>query len=456
MSAQHFQLLVIGAGSGGIASARRAAGMYGIKTAIVENARLGGTCVNVGCVPKKVMWNTAHHAEHIHDLHDYGFNVSPKVEFDWKKVKDNRDAYVTRLNGIYNTNLEKSGVSLFKGRASFVGDKTVEVTAADGSKHLVSGDHVLIATGGRPSTPDVPGRELAITSDGFFELDSQPKTVAVIGAGYIAVELAGIFAALGSQTSLVIRGDRPLRTFDQMLQDSLFDEMTNAGVKIIPKTTIKCLEKAEGGTTIVTGNNEKLGPFQVVLMAIGRSPNTEIGLDKTGVKLDAHGFIDVDKWQNTSAPNVYAVGDVCGRALLTPVAIAAGRRLVDRVFGGKSDAHLDYDVIPTVVFSHPTIGTIGLTEAEAVKKFGADKIKVYKSVFTNMYHALTQRKTKTSMKLVVVLPEERVVGLHVIGIGADEMTQGFGVAIKMGATKKDFDSTIAIHPTAAEEFVTMT
>eukprot|EP01097_Dermamoeba_algensis_P009595 TRINITY_DN680_c0_g1_i1.p1 TRINITY_DN680_c0_g1~~TRINITY_DN680_c0_g1_i1.p1 ORF type:complete len:315 (+),score=65.45 TRINITY_DN680_c0_g1_i1:520-1464(+) len=313
----------------------------------------------------------------------------------------------------------------------------------------------MIASGGRPQLPNIPGIEHAIDSDRFFELENQPKRVAVVGAGYIAVELAGIFTALKSDTSLFIRHERPLRTFDKMLQDQVYEEMVNSGTKFVTGVAVKALEKTDQGLFVKTSKDTTEGPFDTVLFAIGRLPNVEIGLEAAGVKLNDHGFIAVDKFQNTNVPNVYALGDVCGKALLTPVAIAAGRRLSDRLFGNKPEAHLDYDNIPTVVFSHPTIGTVGLTEDEAVHKYGKDKIKVYKSVFTNMYHALTTRKTKTAMKLVCVLPEEKIVGLHVIGLGADEMLQGFAVAVKMGATKKDFDNTVAIHPTAAEEFVTM-
>eukprot|EP01097_Dermamoeba_algensis_P009596 TRINITY_DN680_c0_g1_i2.p1 TRINITY_DN680_c0_g1~~TRINITY_DN680_c0_g1_i2.p1 ORF type:complete len:471 (+),score=109.40 TRINITY_DN680_c0_g1_i2:55-1413(+) len=449
----HFEYLVIGGGSGGLASARRAAS-YGKKAAIVEYARLGGTCVNVGCVPKKVMWNTASHAEHFHDLADYGFNVDKNFSFDWKKVKEARDAYVLRLNGIYKNNLEKSHVTHLKGKARFVGPKEIEVVDGD-KRERVTADHIMIASGGRPQLPNIPGIEHAIDSDRFFELENQPKRVAVVGAGYIAVELAGIFTALKSDTSLFIRHERPLRTFDKMLQDQVYEEMVNSGTKFVTGVAVKALEKTDQGLFVKTSKDTTEGPFDTVLFAIGRLPNVEIGLEAAGVKLNDHGFIAVDKFQNTNVPNVYALGDVCGKALLTPVAIAAGRRLSDRLFGNKPEAHLDYDNIPTVVFSHPTIGTVGLTEDEAVHKYGKDKIKVYKSVFTNMYHALTTRKTKTAMKLVCVLPEEKIVGLHVIGLGADEMLQGFAVAVKMGATKKDFDNTVAIHPTAAEEFVTM-
>jgi len=312
----------------------------------------------------------------------------------------------------------------------------------------------LIATGGRPTWPKISGTELGITSDGFFELDHLPKSTAIVGAGYIAVELAGILRALGSQVTLIVRGDQVLRGFDTMIRDSLTNELTTAGIKIVPNTQVTKLEK-QGDNIRLSTDKEFTEDFSKVIWAIGRTPNTEtIGLEKSGVKVNDQGFIIVDEWQTTNVQHIFSVGDVCGKFLLTPVAIAAGRRLSDRIFGGNSHSKLFYDNIPTVVFSHPPIGTVGLTEQEARDKF-KDSVKIYTSNFTNMYHSITTRKTKTSMKLIVAGTEEKIVGLHLIGIGADEMLQGFAVAVKMGATKKQFDETVAIHPTAAEEFVTM-
>eukprot|EP01116_Phalansterium_solitarium_P013097 TRINITY_DN3002_c0_g2_i3.p1 TRINITY_DN3002_c0_g2~~TRINITY_DN3002_c0_g2_i3.p1 ORF type:complete len:454 (+),score=161.74 TRINITY_DN3002_c0_g2_i3:273-1634(+) len=444
-----FDFLVIGGGSGGLASARRASS-YGAKAAIVETQRLGGTCVNVGCVPKKVMWNTAHIAESLHDQAHYGFENSGEVKFNWKKVKDARDAYVKRLNGIYENNLKNDKVTLIRGRGSFVAANTV---AVDGKSYTAK--HILIATGGRPTLPKgVKGIEHAITSDEFFEIDEQPKKVLVAGAGYIAVELAGIFNALGTETHHVIRYETVLRAFDDLLSSVLMDEMGKDGVKFFKNNEIKEISLEDGKKTVLFADGSKESGYDHVLMAIGREPLTDLGLDSVGVRLDDHGNVAVDKYQNTSAENIYALGDVAGKALLTPVAIAAGRRLANRLFNGQTGDHLDYENIPTVVFSHPTLGTVGLTEAEARNLHG-DSVKVYKTAFTNMYYALTERKSKTAMKLVCVGPEEKVVGLHGIGLGVDEMIQGFSVAIKMGATKKDFDNTVAIHPTASEEFVTM-
>lgn len=452
---QTYDYLVIGGGSGGLASARRAA-LLGAKAAVIEHGRLGGTCVNVGCVPKKVMFNTAVHAEYIHDHADYGFDVTLN-NFSWESVKNSRDAYVKRLNGIYENNLQKDKVEYVVGHAVFTPEGNVKV-----GDNVYSAKHILIACGGRPTIPNFPGCQYGITSDGFFELEDLPKKVAVIGAGYIAVELAGILNALGSKVSSLIRYDKVLRTFDSMLSEGVTNEMVKAGIDLHTHTTMEEMTKdsASGLMTLHTLKNKKdkvaLSGYDCVILAIGRVPNTDtLSLDGLGINLDKKGHILVDEFQNTSKPGVYALGDVCGRALLTPVAIAAGRKLAHRLFDGKTDWKLDYDNIPTVVFSHPPLGTVGLTQEEAEQKYGKDKIKVYKTSFTNMYHALTKRKTGTLMKLVCLLPEEKVIGLHILGIGCDEMLQGFSVAVKMGATKKDFDATVAIHPTSSEELVTM-
>lgn len=450
-----FDYIAIGGGSGGLASARRAASL-GAKAAVIEHGRLGGTCVNVGCVPKKVMFNTAVHAEYIHDHADYGFDVTLN-NFSWATVKKSRDAYVKRLNGIYENNLKKDNVEYIPGHAVFTPEGNVKV-----GDTVYSSKHILIAIGGRPTVPAFPGCEFGITSDGFFDLEDLPKKVAVVGAGYIAIELAGILNALGSKVSSLIRYDRVLRTFDSMLSEGATNEMVKAGIDLQTHTSIQEITKdSETGLMtihILKNKQDKvaLSGFDCVLLAIGRVPNTDsLGIDGLGIDVDSKGHVVVDEFQNTSRPGVYALGDVCGKALLTPVAIAAGRRLAHRLFDGQSSLKLDYDNIPTVVFSHPPIGTVGLTQEEAEQKYGKDKIKVYKASFTNMYHALTHRKTSTMMKLVCLLPEEKILGLHILGIGCDEMLQGFSVAVKMGATKKDFDETVAIHPTSSEELVTM-
>lgn len=452
-----FDYLVIGGGSGGLGSARRAANL-GAKVAIIEHGKIGGTCVNVGCVPKKIMFNSAMHNEFIHDHSDYGFNCSG-VQFDWAKLKKSRDEYIKRLNGIYYKNVEKDEIEYIEGHATFSSNNTVMV-----GENSITAKHILIATGTKPMLPKIQGAELGITSDGFFELEELPKKAVVSGSGYIAVELAGILNALGSDVTLVIRRGTVLRTFDAMLSESLLDEMTKAGIKVVPLSVIdKVIQVSEGNLTVSVianadgGTTKQFTDVDCMLWAIGRDANTtNLGLEVAGVEVErSSGFIVVDEYQNTSVSNVYALGDVAGKKLLTPVAIAAGRKLAHQLFGGDFQAKLDYDNIPTVVFSHPPIGTCGLTEAEAAAKYGQDMLKIYRSRFTPLYHAITKRKTMCSMKLICVLPEEKVVGLHVIGIGSDEMLQGFGVAIKMGATKADFDSCVAIHPTSAEELVTL-
>ncbi|PNI67966.1 GSR isoform 4 [Pan troglodytes] len=404
-----YDYLVIGGGSGGLASARRAAEL-GARAAVVESHKLGGTCVNVGCVPKKVMWNTAVHSEFMHDHADYGF-PSCEGKFNWRVIKEKRDAYVSRLNAIYQNNLTKSHIEIIRGHAAFTSDPkpTIEVS---GKKYTAP--HILIATGGMPSTPhesQIPGARLGITSDGFFQLEELPSRSVIVGAGYIAVEMAGILSALGSKTSLMIRHDKVLRSFDSVISTNCTEELENAGVEVLKFSQ--------------------------------------------GIQTDDKGHIIVDEFQNTNVKGIYAVGDVCGKALLTPVAIAAGRKLAHRLFEYKEDSKLDYNNIPTVVFSHPPIGTVGLTEDEAIHKYGIENVKTYSTSFTPMYHAVTKRKTKCVMKMVCANKEEKVVGIHMQGLGCDEMLQGFAVAVKMGATKADFDNTVAIHPTSSEELVTL-
>jgi glutathione reductase (NADPH) len=442
--------LVLGGGSGGIASARRAA-EYGKKVTLIEGGRIGGTCVNVGCVPKKIMWNAAQVADSIHDAAGFGFQLETS-RVDFASLKARRDAYVTKLNEIYARNLEASGVERVTGHGHFVEPHVVEV---DGRRFHA--EHVLIATGGRPTLPSIVGVELGITSDGFFELERRPDNVAIVGGGYIGVELAGIFRALGSEVTLVLRNEYLLSRFDAALRDVLTEEMLRSGINIVNCLKLTHLGKEPDGSLAFHGEaREAVGAFDCVLWAIGRSPNTDqIGIEHAGVSLDAERNIVTDEWQNTNVPGVYAVGDVIGHHQLTPVAIAAGRRLSDRLFGGQADARLDYENIPTVVFSHPPIGTVGLTEEEANRRFGRDSVRIHSSRFTSLYHAVTERKSDTLVKLVTVGVREQVVGIHVIGIGADELIQGFAVALRMGATKNDLDRTVAIHPTAAEELVTL-
>jgi glutathione reductase (NADPH) len=447
--AADFDLIVIGGGSGGLACAQRAAD-HGARALVIESHRLGGTCVNVGCVPKKVMWNAAQLAHAAHDAHDYGFELS-LLRHDWALLKRKRDAYIERLNGIYAGNLEHRGVTLVRARARLTGAHSVQ--AADQEYRAA---HIVLATGGHPVVPSIPGAAQGITSDGFFELPERPASIAICGSGYVAVELAGVFSALGSRLSVALRGDRFLRSFEPFIGEHLHETMRAEGVEITTQAVPTALVRdAAGQLTLELADGRRLGPFDCVLWAISRiAAVSGLGLEPLHVARDAAGFVHTDPYQETNVPGLYAIGDVTGRVQLTPVAIAAGRRLADRVFGGEAGRRLDYENVPTVIFSHPPIGTVGLSEAEAQRRHGAS-VKVYTRSFVPLYHAITARKPKTLMKLVTAGADEKVVGVHIIGPGADEMLQGFAVALRMGATKRDFDDTVAIHPTSAEELVTM-
>lgn len=447
---KHYDYIAIGGGSGGIASINRAA-MYGKKCALIEAKELGGTCVNVGCVPKKVMWHAAQIAEAIHQYGpDYGFDTTVN-NFSFEKLLESRSAYIDRIHQGYERGLSNNKVDVIRGYARFVDKNTIEVNG-----ETFTADHILIATGGRPSRPNIPGAEHGINSDGFFALNALPKRVAIVGAGYIAVEISGVLNALGCETHLFVRQHAPLRTFDPMIVETLVEVMEAEGPHLhLHSTPKEVVKNADGSLTLKLDHGDEY-TIDCLIWAIGREPATDdLNLEAVGIQTDKRGYIPVDKFQNTQIPGVYAVGDNTGAVELTPVAVAAGRRLSERLFNNKPEEHLDYTNIATVVFSHPPIGTIGLTEPQARAKYGDDHVKVYKSSFTAMYTAVTQHRQPCRMKLVCVGPEEKIVGLHGIGFGMDEILQGFAVAIKMGATKKDFDNTIAIHPTAAEEFVTM-
>ena len=447
---KEYDYIVIGGGSGGIASANRAA-MHGAKVILFEGKEVGGTCVNVGCVPKKVMWYGAQVAETLHRYAgEYGFDVTIN-KFDFAKLKANRQAYIDRIHGSYERGFDSNGVERVYEYARFVDPHTVEVA---GERYTAP--HILIATGGHSLYPNIPGSEYGITSDGFFELDEVPKRTAVIGAGYIAIEVAGVLNALGSDTHLFVRKDRPLRTFDKDIVDVLVDEMAKSGPTLhTHANATEVVKNADDSLTISFDNGETI-TVDCLIWAIGRAANTSgFGLEKTGVKLTEKGTIYSDEFENTSVPGIYALGDVTGKLDLTPVAVKAGRQLSERLFNNKADAKLDYIDVATVVFSHPVIGSVGLTEEKAIAKYGAENIKVYKSSFTPMYTALGDNRQPSTMKLVTLGEDEKIIGLHGIGYGVDEMIQGFSVAIKMGATKADFDNTVAIHPTGSEEFVTM-
>ncbi|WP_294033845.1 glutathione-disulfide reductase [uncultured Moraxella sp.] len=448
---KHYDYIAIGGGSGGIASINRAAS-YGKKCAIIEAKHIGGTCVNIGCVPKKVMWYGAHIADAIHKYApDYGFDVTVN-RFDFQTLIANRQAYIGRIHQSYQNVFAKNSVDVITGFAKLIDKNTIEVGG-----ERITAEHILIATGGRPSRPDITGAELGIDSDGFFELTELPQRIAIVGAGYIAVEMAGVVNSLGAKTHLVVRGDKPLRKFDADIVDVLVDVMKKDGIELHTQANPQSLTKNDDGSiTIMMADGASL-VVDCVIWAIGRTPATDgIGLAEVGVAMNERGQIIVDEYQNTSVDGIYAVGDIiAGGIELTPVAVAAGRRLSERLFNNKPNEKLDYSLIPTVMFSHPPIGTIGMSEADARAKYGDDAIKVYRSNFTPMYSAITAHREPCRMKLVCLGDDEKIIGLHGIGFGVDEMIQGFGVAIKMGATKADFDNTVAIHPTGAEEFVTM-
>lgn len=444
-----YDLIAIGGGSGGLSVAERAA-LYGAKCAVVEAGEIGGTCVNVGCVPKKVMWFGGSLAHSIEHAKDYGFDVTNNG-FDWSVLIKKREDYITGINTWYHSYLKDSNIDEIQGYAKFVDAHTLDV---DGKQ--ITADKIVISPGTKPTVPDIPGAEYGITSDGFFALEKQPKKVAVVGAGYIAVEIAGVLNSLGTDVALFIRKGQFLRTFDAMLRESLMEAMVNDGVDLMARTQVAELIKEENGTlTLVCDQGKRTEGFDEVIWAIGREPNTAgMNIEASGAEMDADGYVPCNKYQETNIENVYSLGDVTRRAQLTPVAIAAGRRMADRIYGGMEGRHFDYSLIPTVVFSHPPIGTVGLTEEEAKAEHGT-AVKVYSSRFTAMYNAMTEHKVETAMKLVVVGPQEKVIGCHIIGPGSDEMLQGFAVAIRMGANKADLDDTLAIHPTSSEELVTM-
>ncbi|MCY7074664.1 glutathione-disulfide reductase [Streptococcus oralis] len=446
---REYDIIAIGGGSGGIATMNRA-GEHGAKAAVIEEKKLGGTCVNVGCVPKKIMWYGAQIAESFHHYGpDYGF-TSSDVQFDFAKLRQNREAYIDRARSSYDGSFKRNGVDLIEGRAHFVDSHTVSVNG-----ELIRAKHIVIATGARPNIPTIPGAELGGSSDDVFAWEQLPESVAILGAGYIAVELAGVLHALGVKTDLFVRRDRPLRGFDSYIVEGLVNEMEKTGLPLHTHKVPVKLEKSEQGITIHFEDGSSHTASQVI-WATGRRPNVDgLELEKAGVTLNERGFIQVDEYQNTVVDGIYALGDVTGEKELTPVAIKAGRTLSERLFNGKTSAKMDYSTIPTVVFSHPAIGTVGLTEEEAIKEYGQDHIKVYKSSFASMYSAVTNHRQESRFKLITAGADEKVVGLHGLGYGVDEMIQGFAVAIKMGATKADFDATVAIHPTASEEFVTM-
>ena len=447
---REYDIIAIGGGSGGSATMNRAA-MHGAKAAVIEGNIIGGTCVNVGCVPKKVMWYGAQVSETLKNYAaDYGYTIG-ETSFDFKTLRKNREAYIERSRQAFSNNFNRNGVDYIEGYARFVDKNTVEVNG----EHIRA-KHIVIATGSYAFVPNVPGSELGGTSDDVFAWEELPESVSIIGAGYIAVELAGVLHALGVKTDLFVRKGGPLRGFDQGIVEVLVEEMKKNGQPLHTHKVPQKLEKLDNGDIQIHFEDGTTHTSQKVIWAVGRKANVQqLNLEAAGVELTERGFIQVDEYQNTTTPGIYALGDVSGEKELTPVAIKAGRTLAERLFNGKTDAKMDYELIPTVVFLHPAIGSIGLTQEQAEAKYGAENIKVYQSTFAGMYSAITIHRQMTKLKLITLGEEEKVIGLHGIGEGIDEMIQGFAVAVKMGATKADFDATVAIHPTASEEFVTM-
>lgn len=448
MNKQHYDLIAIGGGSGGLAVAEQAA-LFGKKVAVIESKSMGGTCVNNGCVPKKVMWYAANLAHAVDHANDFGIPTT-RGKTNWQKLVFGREQYISNINNYWNGYVKDCGIDRITGHAQFVDAHTIEV---NGNKYTA--DHIVIATGGRPIVPPVPGAERGITSDGFFELKEQPKRVAVIGGGYIGVELSGVLNALGSNVTIIALEDRLMERFDPMISSVLESEMQKQGIKINTGFEVKALTQSAEGLLVHSGDKQTLAAFDSVIWAVGRHPNTrDLNLDVAGITVLPNGVIPVDEYENTNIDGVYAIGDITGKMPLTPVAIKAGRMLAERLFNNKPSRKVDYDNIPSVVFAHPAIGTVGLTESEARQHYGND-VTIYKSEFTPMRHALSSHGVTTAMKLVCAGRDEKVVGIHLIGDNVDEMLQGFAVAVKMGATKADFDNTIAIHPTSSEELVTM-
>ena len=439
----HYDMIAIGAGSGGLSAVERAS-EYGKKCAIIEMKTIGGTCVNVGCVPKKVMWYAANAAATINNASGFGFEIGG-IDFSWQKLKQGRDNYIKGITTWYDGHLESLGIDYIDGFGQLIDTNTVSV-----NDQKITANHIVLSPGSSPFVPNIEGAEFGITSDGFFELSDLPKKTAIVGGGFIAVELAGVLNALGSDVTLIIRSNNLLNGFDAMVVDTLTREYQKQGIAIVTNTNVSKL----GSNGDIHCNDEVLEGFDEVIWAMGRSPMTsDIGLESIALTTDSKGFIQTDKYQQTNIKGIYALGDATGRAALTPVAIAAGRRLSDRLFNGMSDRHLNYDNIPSVVFSHPPIGTVGLSEKDAREKF--KNIKTYQSSFTPMADALLEHQTQTALKLICTGDDEKIIGCHIIGEGADEMLQGFAVAIKMGATKSQLDDTVAIHPTSSEELVTL-
>ena len=448
--AYDFDLFVIGAGSGGIASARRAAS-HGAKVAVAEDDRLGGTCVNRGCVPKKLMVYASRFPKYATESKGYGWQPQPG-DFDWKQMLSAVNGEVARLNDVYQRMIDSAGVKAFRSHAKLLDAHTIEV-----GDEKVTAERVLIAVGGKPVTPDIPGIDHAIVSDGMFELDSQPKRMVILGGGYIGCEFACIMNGLGTEVTQVIRKDKVLSGFDEDLRDELHEAMVKRGIKICNNSEVTSIEKTSEGVTVTIKDEEEhvIVAEAVHLAATGRKPKLEgLGLENTAVEVSNKGAIATDKYHQTAEPSIYAIGDCTDRLNLTPVAINEGRALADTLYGGQS-REMSYDFIPSAIFTTPEAATVGITEKDAIEKHGENDIRIFRSRFRSMYYTLPNKDEKTLMKLVVHRPTNKVIGAHMVGDHAAEIMQGVAIALKMGATKADFDATVGIHPSAAEEFVTM-
>lgn len=445
MAEYDYDLITIGGGSGGVRASRFSAQRYGKKVAIIENLRIGGTCVMRGCVPKKLLVYGAHFAHDFEDAAGYGWSVDGS-KHDWPKLMAAKQKELNRLEDVYHRLLREAGVHEITGTGKLIDAHTVDVNGK-----TYTAEHILIATGGWPVLPDVPGIEHAITSNEALDLEDLPKRIVIVGGGYIAVEFAGIFSALGAEVTVIIRGDNILRGFDQTMRDALRDEMQKTGINVLSGCQVKSIEKTASGYSLRLDQVDML-ETDLVMYATGRAPNSKgIGLEEAGVKLDRNGAIVVDEYSKTSVDSIYAIGDVTDRIQLTPVALAEGMAFARTIYDGKPTS-VSYENVPSAVFSQPPISTVGLTEEDARKNH---KVAIYQSRFQPMKHTLSGRDEHSVMKLIVDKETDRILGAHMIGADAPEIIQGIGIAVKAGATKADFDATIGIHPTAAEEFVTM-
>ncbi|MES2219320.1 MAG: glutathione-disulfide reductase [Pseudomonadota bacterium] len=449
MKTKHFDLIVIGAGSGGIATAEKAAS-YGAKVAIIEKQQAGGTCVNLGCVPKKIMWYAGDLSDSFHYASDFGFQLAAP-QFNFATLVRHRQQFTQSLSERLKKKLLKHKITFLQGSAAFVDAHTVEVN----NQHF-SATHIVIATGCESKKPTIKGVEYGITSDGFFGLRAVPKKIAIVGNGYIATELASILNQLGSQVKILIRKNKILSHFDSMISETLTDILLSKGIQLLYKHDTAEIHQHQGKLLVRCKNKKTITDLDAVLFAIGRSPRTQhLHLAAANIKTNTDGFIKTNKWETTNIPHIYAIGDVTGKKLLTPVAIAAGRKLAARLFGKEKKSYLDYQNIPTVVFTHPPIGSVGLTHEQAIDKYGRQKLTIYQTEFSSLFSAFAAKKFPSKMRLITLKKTGKIIGCHIIGPNADEMLQGFAVAIKMGATKADFDKVVAIHPTSAEELVTL-